>query len=636
MESLCDKIGAFLFIKETPSLLSEFCVISSMKRLWLILFVLSFANSQNTIAVLDFKGNGISINEASSISERLRTELFNNGDYRVVERDKLEALLEEQGLNQSGIVSDEYIVNAGSILGVDKVVVGTVNKIGNLYSVSARIVNVKTGEILEAVSYEHSGKLSYLLKTGMKTIAFELLGQKKQEVPSIGIIPLKNKGKEEDAFYAYGISADLISDVSSSGLIRVSSQQDIENIYMDSLSNNELAEKLNVRYISTGILWKIGELFQISLELYDTKNSKVVWSERWQEKWENLPLIKGKLSKNILNNIDILTKKSTSIVETGNLEAYEFYLKAKYKYAKSKKTEDVEIVRGLLKKAIDLDKKLTNAYYLLSTTFLYENRLDETMGILAPLLKEQSQNNFTSKEIGITYYKIGDVYFEMKDYDKAVEYFSKSSKIADAIDNKKVNVYALASLALSFTEKGEFEKALFYNNRTLKVARELDSPRWLNFSYLSFGSYYSLMGDFEMALDYHKRLLNNAQNSKNKWNLSFAYELIGETYEKMDKSDMALKHYNQSLNLSIEMNNQINIAQNYKNIGKIFYNTTNYDKALKNFHMALNTANTFNNEKLIDEIKSLIGNAYYAKGDFEEAAKLGHKGAQEKINKKDN
>ena len=607
-----------------------------MKRLWIILFVLSFANSQNTIAVLDFKGNGILINEASSISERLRTELFNNGDYRVVERDKLEAILKEQGLSQSGIVTDEYIVNAGSILGVDKVVVGTINKIENLYSVSARIVNVKTGEILEAVSYEHSGKLSYLLKTGMKTIAFELLGQKRQEVPSIGIIPLKNKGKEEDAFYAYGISADLISDVSSSGLIRVSSQQDIEKIYTNSLSNDELAEKLNVRYISTGILWKIGELFQISLELYDTKNSKVVWSDRWQEKWDNLPSIKSKLSKNILNNLDILTNETTSSAETGNIEAYEFYLKAKYKYEKSKKTEDVEIVRGLLKKAIDLDKKLANAYHLLSLTFLYESRYDESMEILTNLLKEQSQNNFKSKEIGITYYKIGDVYFEMKDYDKAVENFSKSSKIADEIDNKKINVYALASLALAFTEKGDSEKALFYSNRTLKLARELDSPRWLNFSYFSFGSYYEMKGDFEMALDYHKRLLNNAQDSKNKSGLSWAHGLIGETYEKMDKSDMALKHYNQSLNLSIEMNNQINIAGNYKNIGEIFYNTTNYEKALENFHMALNTAKTFNNEKLINEIKDLISNAYYDKGDFEEAAKLGHKGAQEKINKKDN
>jgi len=624
-----------LFIKETPTLLGDFCVIFNMKQLWLILFFVAFANSQNTIAVLDFKGNGISINEASSISERLRTELFNNGDYRVVERDKLEALLEEQGLNQSGIVSDEYIVNAGSILGVDKVVVGTVNKIGNLYSVSARIVNVKTGEILEAVSYEHSGKLSYLLKTGMKTIAFELLGQKKQEILTLAIIPLKNKGKEEDAFYAYGISADLISDVSSSGLIRVSSQQDIENIYMDSLSNDELAEKLNVRYISTGVLWKIGEIFQVSLELYDTKNSKVIWSERWQEKWSNLPSIKSKLSKNILNNLDSLTKKTTSIAETGNLEAYEFYLKAKYKYAKSKKTEDVEIVRGLLKKAIDLDKKLANAYHLLSGTFLYEKRFDESMEILDPLLNEQLQNNFKSKEIGKTYYKIGDIYYEMKDYDKAVEYFYKSSKIADEIDNKKINVYALASLALTFTEKGEFEKALFYNNRTLKVARELDSPRWLDFSYLSFGSYYSLKGDFEMALDYHKRLLNNAQDSKGKWRLSFAHELIGETYEKMDKNDMALKHYNHSLNFAIEMNNQINIAGNYKNIGEIFYNTTNYEKALENFHMALTTAKTFNDEKLINEINSLISNAYYDKGDFEEAAKLGHKGAQEKINKEE-
>ena len=607
-----------------------------MKRLWLILFVLSFANSQNTIAVLDFKSNGISISEASSISEKLRTELFNNSDYRVVERDKLEAILEEKGLMQSGIVSDENIVNVGGLIGVDRIVVGTINKIGKLYSLSARIVKVETGEILESVSYEHSGNLSYLLKTGMRNVAFELLGQEQQEILTLAIIPLKNKGKEEDAFYAYGISADLISDISSSGLIRVSSQQDIENLYTNSLSNDELAEKLNVRYISTGILWKIGELFQISLELYDTKNSKVVWSDRWQEKWDNLPSIKSKLSKNILNNLDILTKETTSSAETGNIEAYEFYLKAKYKYEKSKKTEDVEIVRGLLKKAIDLDKKLANAYHLLSGTFIWENRYDESMEILTNLLKEQSQNNFKSKEIGITYYKIGDVYFEMKDYDKAVEYFSKSSKIADEIDNKKINIYALASLALAFTEKGDSEKALFYSNRTLKLARELDSPRWLTFSYFSFGSYYEMKGDFEMALDYHKRLLNNAQDSKNKRGLSWAHGLVGDTYIKMDNNDMALKHYNHSLNLSIEINNQIYMADNYKDIGEIFYNTTNYEKALENFHMALTTAKTFNDEKLIDEINSLIGNAYYDKGDYEEAAKLGHKGAQEKINKEEN
>ena len=50
------------------------------------------------------------------------------------------------------------------------------------------------------------------------------------EVPSIAIIPFRNKGKEEDAFYAYGISEDLISDVASAGLIRVASLEEIEDL----------------------------------------------------------------------------------------------------------------------------------------------------------------------------------------------------------------------------------------------------------------------------------------------------------------------------------------------------------------------------------------------------------------------
>ena len=48
------------------------------------------------------------------------------------------------------------------------------------------------------------------------------------KVPSIAIIPFENKGAEEDVFYAYGISADLISDCTRAGLIRVSSLEDIE------------------------------------------------------------------------------------------------------------------------------------------------------------------------------------------------------------------------------------------------------------------------------------------------------------------------------------------------------------------------------------------------------------------------
>ena len=127
-------------------------------------------------------------------------------------------------------------------------------------------------------------------------------------MPSIAIIPFENKGADEDVFYAYGISADLISDCSGAGLIRVAGLNDIEKLDYRNLKYDELSKNLFVRYISTGTLWKMGDMFQLSIELYDTKDKKVVWSDRWQEKWENLPAIKRNLSDGLLKTLDTSSK----------------------------------------------------------------------------------------------------------------------------------------------------------------------------------------------------------------------------------------------------------------------------------------------------------------------------------------
>ena len=109
----------------------------------------------------------------------------------------------------------------------------------------------------------------------------EVKKHKDNEVPSMAIIPFLNKGADEDAFYAYGISSDLISACSGAGLIRVASLSDVEKLDFINLRNEEIAEKLLVRYIAQGVLWKMGEKFQLSVELYDTKQKKVLWSDRW-------------------------------------------------------------------------------------------------------------------------------------------------------------------------------------------------------------------------------------------------------------------------------------------------------------------------------------------------------------------
>ena len=198
------------------------------------------------------------------------------------------------------------------------------------------------------------------------------------EVPSIAIIPFRNKGKEEDAFYAYGICADLISDCSSAGLIRVASVERVEEL--SELLIEEKAEKLDVRYIATGNLWKMDDMFQLSIEIYDTKETTIMWSDRWEESWDNLPSIKGSLSDGLLKALDTKPKVE-KMADTNNAEAYEYYLRAKHKYDKRKKTDDTEIARGLIHKAIDLDDNLLIAKSFLGHTYSDEGSFKKASNI---------------------------------------------------------------------------------------------------------------------------------------------------------------------------------------------------------------------------------------------------------------
>ena len=160
----------------------------------------------------------------------------------------------------------------------------------------------------------------------------------------------------------------MISDLSSVDRIRVASLYQTQHIDLSDINLIDLGKKIESRHIVTGTLWKRDKVFQLSVELYDTKDKKVVWSDRWQQKWDNLPNIKTSLSDGLLKALDAKPKVEQK-VETTNTEAYEFYLKAKHKYEKRGTTDDTEITRGLLNKAIELDDNLILAKTLLGTTY---------------------------------------------------------------------------------------------------------------------------------------------------------------------------------------------------------------------------------------------------------------------------
>lgn len=116
----------------------------------------SLAWGAPSIAVLelDAKG-GISQDEASIITDRLRAQLLKTNMFQVLERTKMEALLKEQGFQQSVFCDDTKCkAQIGKLLGVEGLVIGTVGHLDTVYTLSIRVLDVNRGVILREEFYD--------------------------------------------------------------------------------------------------------------------------------------------------------------------------------------------------------------------------------------------------------------------------------------------------------------------------------------------------------------------------------------------------------------------------------------------------------------------------------------------------
>jgi TolB-like protein len=82
---------------------------------------------------------------SEGISETLTTKLGNVQRIRVVERQRIDAVLNEVSLGQSGVIDPASAAKAGKVLGAETVVTGAFQKMGEKLRLTARFVKVETG-----------------------------------------------------------------------------------------------------------------------------------------------------------------------------------------------------------------------------------------------------------------------------------------------------------------------------------------------------------------------------------------------------------------------------------------------------------------------------------------------------------
>ena len=137
------------------------------------------------IAVMDMEGVGTTDVEKQAITDRLREVMLKTGRFTVVDRSQMEAILNEQALQQTGCTSESCAVQVGQILGVRKIIAGKIVKFSEtMWQVSAMMLDVETAETLRADSVRHQGDIFSLLDNQIALLGQKLASAKGGALPA--------------------------------------------------------------------------------------------------------------------------------------------------------------------------------------------------------------------------------------------------------------------------------------------------------------------------------------------------------------------------------------------------------------------------------------------------------------------
>jgi TolB-like protein len=143
------------------------------------------------IAILDFTNTGgLSKQETITLGNRLRSMLVKTNAFIVLERGQMDDILGEQGFQQTGCTTTECAVEMGRLLNVQKMISGTIGKLGKTYTIDLSLIDVQTGAIEKSFFRDFKGEIDGLLDL-MQHIANQIAAI----VGGTGVPETKDEGK---------------------------------------------------------------------------------------------------------------------------------------------------------------------------------------------------------------------------------------------------------------------------------------------------------------------------------------------------------------------------------------------------------------------------------------------------------
>ena len=438
----------------------------------------------------------------------------------------------------------------------------------------------------------------------------------------LAVLYLTNRGAADDEYLSYGITEDLIVDLTRIGTMGVAPMPSILK-YKDSNEElKEIAKQLHVGLVLNGSIHKSGDLIRVSAQLIDVDKELNLWANRWEETYENLPRIKEALAQGISQalKIDTSVMKAAQVgtPDAENPEAYDYYLRGKYAFEHKSDDSDVEVALGLYRKALELEPSLLAARRGVAAVLALRGDYDKANEELDMALAEARKRNLRSDEAEALL-SLAGTHRSQSLYDEAQEYAGKAQEISIKLNDLAGEVRALTETINIYQERGMYNEAVVLFERVLEINGHLNDQYALAGSLNSMAVIFTHQGDYEKALQYYQQALEIKTQLGDRSGMAGTTGNIGIIYAHQGDYEKALQNWEQALEIYTELGDRSGMARMTGNIGVIYSNKGDYEKALQYYEQALETYTELGDRSRMAFMTCNIGNIYVNQGDYKKA-----------------
>jgi serine/threonine protein kinase/tetratricopeptide (TPR) repeat protein len=183
---------------------------------------------------------------------------------------------------------------------------------------------------------------------------------------SVAVLYFENlSGAKEDEYLRDGITEDVITELCKIRGLNVFSRPTVLAFRDQSVTPQQVGQKLGAAYVLTGTLRRSGARLRITAQLVDAHTDFPLWSERFDREMKDVFEVQDEMARKIAEALRVTLSpeelEALAVKPTENLQAYDLYLRGK-RYARRQTRQDLEFALQMFENAVAIDPSFALAY----------------------------------------------------------------------------------------------------------------------------------------------------------------------------------------------------------------------------------------------------------------------------------